>query len=248
MNFRLTALAALFAMQQAAAADLTVAVAANLQYAFEALARDFTQRTGLTVEPSYNSSGKFAAQIQNGAPFDVFLSADREFPDRLAASGQAAGAPRVYARGVLVLWTAGDADLSDWLKLLREGTGKVAIANPDTAPYGREAVNLLRHYRLLERVKPRLVYGESIGQTTQFIESRAAEAGFTAKSLVLGPTLQGKGRWVELPAGSYRPIAQAVMITRYGATHAPTQARKFVDYLFTPAAQAVFARFGYLKP
>lgn len=229
------------------AAPVKVAVAANVQYAFAEVAQAFTRDTGVAVQSSFNSSGKFATQILNGAPFEVFLSADTEFPQKLQQAGATQGGPRVYARGELVLWTL-DAglNLSNWPAALAQAQGKLAVANPQTAPYGQEAMRALAHYRIADTVKPRLVYGESIAQTNQYIESGVAQAGFTAKSVVLAPQMQGKGRWVEVSGEAYQPIDQAAVLLKPAAAN--PDARRFHDYLYGPAARAIFKKYGYSLP
>jgi molybdate transport system substrate-binding protein len=233
----------------ASAETLTVAVAANLQYAFAELQSAYTRQSGQTVTPVYNSSGKFAAQIMNGAPFDVFLSADMEYPEKLQQQGYTAGAPQPYAYGTLVLWTMKDLDLDHWQRTLAgPAVRTVAVANPKTAPYGRETMAALARLKLNETLRPKLVFGESIAQTSRYIHSQAADAGFTAKSVVLSPELKGQGKWIDLPHDAYQPIAQGVVILRHGQQTHPQLARQFYDFLFSQAARAIFERYGYLLP
>jgi molybdate transport system substrate-binding protein len=228
---------------------LTVAVAANVQYAFDDLRAAFKKETGNEVQPVYNSSGKFAAQIKNGAPFDVFLSADMAYPEKLHGAGFTADAPRVYAYGTLVLWTMRDLDLSQWQRALAApAVGKIAVANPKTAPYGAETMNALSHLKLDVALQSKLVFGESIAQTNQYIYSQAADAGFTAKSVVLSPAMRGKGKWIDLPREVYRPIAQGAVILTHGQQNHPVLARQFHDFLFSEKSRAIFERYGYLLP
>jgi molybdate transport system substrate-binding protein len=239
----------LSAPRLAGAETLTVAVAANLQYVFDDLRANFRSSTGHELKPVFNSSGKFVAQIMNGAPFDVFLSADMEFPEKLHQQGFTAGPARAYAYGALVLWTMRDLDMKNWQSaLLGPAFKRIAIANPATAPYGRETIKALRHLKLDAALKDKLVFGESIAQTNQYIHSRAADAGFTAKSVVVSPAMKGQGSWVELPQGSYQPIAQGAVILRHGKQENPRVAQQFYDYLFSADARAIFQRYGYLLP
>jgi len=231
------------------AAPLTVAVAPNVKYAFDELALEFKKETGIEVQGVFASSGKVTAQVKSGAPFDVFVSADTEFPEALYKDGFAVTPPKVYAYGVLVLWTTKDLDLSKGLPTLADSkVQKIALANPKLAPYGRAAVQALESAKLNATVESKLVYGESITQATQFVDSGAADVGFVAKSLVIAPELAGKGKWVEVPKNSYQPIAQAVVVLKHGAETQAESAKKFADFLFTPKARAIFEKFGYLLP
>lgn len=239
----------LFISFPASAATLTVAVAANLQYAFDDLQAEFKKETGHGVKPVYNSSGKFAAQIMNGAPFDVFLSADMEYPEKLHKEGFTAAAPRVYAYGTLVLWTLNDIDLGDWRRTLASpAVRRIAVANPKTAPYGRETMKALARLRLDAALKPKLVFGESISQTNQYIHSKAADAGFTAKSVVVSPEMKGQGKWIDLPKEAYQPIAQGIVVLPHGERTHPELARQFQDFILSGRSRAILARYGYLAP
>lgn len=231
------------------AATLNVAVAANVQYAFDDIAAEFKKETGISIKASYGASGKFTTQIMNGAPFDVFLSADMDFPAKLAEGGFASGKAKPYAYGTLVLWTMKDLDLKNWANTLTgDKVARIAIANPKAAPYGREAIRALAHYKIDKAVEPKLVYGESISQATQFVGTQAADVGFTAKSVVIAPELKGQGRWVEVPKKAYEPIAQGVVILKQADKNDPAAAKRFYDFLSSKKARAVFQRFGYQLP
>lgn len=231
------------------AEPLTVAVAANVKYAFDELAVEFKKESGIEVQGVFGSTGKIAAQVKSGAPFDVFLAADTATPEALYKAGWAAGAPKPYAYGVLVLWTVRDLGLRRGMTLLADtAVQKVAIPNPRLAPYGRAAMQALAHAKLEAAVEPKLVMGESIGQAAQFVASGAADIGFNAKSIVLAPELSGEGTWVEVERGSYDPIAQSVVVLKHGADTQPANARKFEAFLFTPAARAIFRKYGYGNP
>ena len=229
--------------------ELTVAVAANVQYAFEEIKTAFEKETGTVIKPVIGSSGKFVSQIENGAPFDVFLSADTEYPEALAKKGLTASDPVVYAYGKLVLWTFNDIDLSNGVEGLNApNVQKIAIASPETAPYGRQAVNALKYYRVYDTINPKLVYGESIAQVNQFISSKAADIGFTAKSAVLAPNLKDQGKWIEVDKTAYEPIAQGVVILKYAEAKHLDAAQKFFDFLFSEQAQEIFKKYGYVLP
>ena len=245
----LSAMLVLSCSAWAQAAPLTVAVAANMKYTFDELAAEFRKETGIEVQGVFGSSGKIAAQVKSGAPFDVFLSADTEVPEALYDEGWAVSKPKVYAYGVLVLCTMKDLDLGRGLPVLADaGVRKVAIPNPKLAPYGRAAMRALESAKLKTVVEPKLVYGESIAQAAQFVDSGAADIGFNAKSVVLSPEMAGKGKWMEVPKGSYDPIAQAVVILKHGAETQSEAAQKFVKFLSTTKARAIFEKYGYVLP
>ncbi|WP_420149030.1 molybdate ABC transporter substrate-binding protein [Spirosoma sp.] len=226
------------------AQPLRVAVAANAQFVMEQLKTAFQKKTGIDVESIVSSSGKLTTQIQQGAPYDVFLSADMEYPQTLYKGGLTTAAPAIYAYGSLVLWTNGDLPVDASLKVLSDPKVRhVAIANPATAPYGEAAIAYLKHKKMLDQVQPKLVYGESISQVNQYVLSGSAEIGFTAKSVVLDPGLTKRGRWVDLPQTGYAPIAQGVVILKRS-----TQAKaagQFLSFLHSPDARRILQQFGY---
>jgi molybdate transport system substrate-binding protein len=231
------------------AGDITVAGAANVQFTLDDLKAEFTKETGIGVKTVIGSSGKLTAQVENGAPFDVFLSADMKYPTKLYKDGFSSDAPKVYAYGVLVLWTMKDLDLSKSVNALNNATiQKIAIANPEVAPYGREAVNALKFYKLYDQLQKELVLGESIAQTNQFITTGAADIGFTAKSVVVAPNMKDKGKWVEVDTQSYKPIAQGVIVLKYAQANHSKEAREFYDFLFSSPAQEIFKKYGYKLP
>ena len=238
-----------FLSSAAVFADLTVAVAANVQYTFEELKTAFEKKTGISVKAVIGSSGKFTAQIENGAPFDVFLSADMDYPITLYKEGLTVNAPKIYAYGALVIWTMTDVDLSGGIEVLADANvKKIAIASPKTAPYGRQAVNALKHYDLYAQVGKKLVYGESIAQANQFITTKAADVGITAKSVVLAPQLKDKGQWIDVPKESYEPIAQGVVILKHAERGKMDEANKLVDFISSSEAGEIFKKYGYALP
>jgi molybdate transport system substrate-binding protein len=232
------------------ASDITVAAAANVQFTLDDLKAEFTKETGIGVKAVIGSSGKLTSQVENGAPFDVFLSADMKYPDTLYKNGFSIKAPKAYAYGFLVLWTTKDLDLSKGLvnALSDAGIGKIAIANPELAPYGRQAVNALKFYKLYDPLQKKLVLGESISQANQFITTGAADIGFTAKSVVLASNMKDKGRWIEVDPQSYQPIAQGVIVLRYAEQGHSKEAHEFYDFLFSAGAQEIFKKYGYTTP
>jgi molybdate transport system substrate-binding protein len=229
---------------------VTVAAASDLTYAMNEIAANFEKATGCTVRLSLGSSGNFLTQIENGAPFDVFFSADIAYPEKLEAEGLAApGSAYVYAIGKIALWTRNDSrvDVGRGLAALREpSVRKIAIANPEHAPYGRAAEQALRQSGVYEAVKDRLVLGENISQAAEFVESGNADAGILALSLVVSPEMKDKGRAWNIPEKFYTPIEQGAVVLRAAAN--PQGAREFLDYIKMPATAALLERYGFVLP
>jgi molybdate transport system substrate-binding protein len=230
--------------------SLAVAAAADLVYCLQELDAGFAkQRPDVDVKVSTGSSGNFCAQIQNGAPFDVFLSADVSFPQTLAKAGLAtADSLTIYAIGRIVLWTAKpDVDITKGLAVVNaDAVKKFAIANPEHAPYGRAAQAALEHEGLWTAAEPKLVLGENIAQTAQFVQTGAADAGVVALSLVLSPALEKTGHWVEIPTDFYPKLEQAAVLTARGAKN--PAARAYLDYLRSKEARTIFDRYGFRLP
>jgi molybdate transport system substrate-binding protein len=246
----LVLLTALPARAQEARQPLTVAAAADLVYCLKDLGAGFAkQHPDVDVKLSTGSSGNFCAQIQNGAPFDVFLSADVSFPQALAKAGLAdAHSLTIYAIGRIVLWTMkADVDLAKGLAVVSsDAVKKFAIANPEHAPYGRAAKAAFEHEGLWNAAQPKLVLGENIAQTAQFVQTGAADAGVVALSLVLSPALEKTGRWAEIPTDFYPKLEQAAILTARGAKN--PAARAYLDYLRSKEARAIFDRYGFRLP
>lgn len=233
-----------------AAQELSVAAAADLQFAMEDIAGRFQKETGKTVKPIYGSSGNFYQQIQNGAPFDVFLSANLDYPKKLEAAGLAEpGTYYEYARGKLVVWVPSDSklDLSSGMKaLLNPSVKKIAIANPQHAPYGQAAVAAMQQEKIYDGLKDKFVLGENISQTASFVASGAADAGILALSLAISPNMKSKGRYVEVPAGEYPPIEQACVIVT--SSKSKVAAREFLSFVKTAAIREVLRSYGFDVP
>lgn len=232
------------------AESLTVAVAANVKFAFDDLAETFTKETGIEIKAVFNSSGKIVAQVKEGAPYDVFLSADMEYPEKLFKEGHATGAPKTYAYGKLVLWTMrDDLEVSKGLPILT-GTSitRVAIANPRLSPYGTESLNVLDKLGLMPAVEPKLVYAENVSQVVQYVDSRNVDVGFTAKSLITAPEMVGHGKWIDVPQVSYEPIAQGAVVLRHGQAMHSDAASRFYRFLYSSAARSILEKFGYALP
>jgi molybdate transport system substrate-binding protein len=230
--------------------SLSIAAAANLTYALGSLDAEFAKASpDVRVTTAVGASGSLVAQISNGAPFDLFLSADLRFARSLVASGHASAASLTpFAVGRLVLWTVKPGvDVTDLSAAVRSPSVRaLAIANTDTAPYGRAAKQALGKLGLWPDAQPKLVTAEDISQATEFVETGNADAGFVALSAVLSPRLKGKGRWTEVPPGLYDPLTQVVVITTHGASN-PESAR-YLAFLRGDAAAAVLKSFGYGVP
>jgi len=226
---------------------LTVAAAANLQSALEELKTAFEKEAEVKIKTVLGSSGRLTAQIENGAPFDVFLSADMKYPQALYQKGLSLTPPRIYAYGILVLWSTKDLDLSTGIQALTDAAGikKIALANPELAPYGRAAVHAMKYYGLYQQLKKKLVYGESIAQVNDFIALQSADIGFTVKSTIFSPNLKSQGVWIEVSAESYDRLAQGAIVLKR-AENKPL-AEKFFRFLFSPEAKTIFQKYGYKR-
>jgi molybdate transport system substrate-binding protein len=233
-----------------AAQGLAVAAASDVQFALPAIASEFEKDTGHKVTLTFGSSGNFFTQIQNGAPFDVLLSADIDYPRQLERSGLAErGSLYEYATGRIVLWTRNDSGIDirrGLIVLTTPQVRRVAIANPDHAPYGRAAVAALRHEQLYERVEGKFVRGENISQAAQFVQSGNAEVGVLALSLALAPALKSVGTYIEIPASLYPPIEQAAVILSRSKQKAVAQ--QFVDFLKEPESARILQSYGFVVP
>jgi molybdate transport system substrate-binding protein len=246
----LTVASLLLACRLVAAQGLTVAAASDLQSALPEMAAQFERETGQQVRLIFGSSGNFFTQAQNGAPFDAFLSADIDYPRRLEAAGRIEpGSLYEYATGHIVLWTRNDSgiDVKRGLTVLTEArVRRVAIANPEHAPYGRAAVAALRHEKLYERVRQKLVLGENISQAAQFAQTGSADVGLLALSLALSPALKNSGTYVDVPGSWYPPIEQAAVVL--ASSRQKALARQFIEYLKRPASVRVLQSYGFAVP
>ncbi len=229
--------------------QITIAAAANVQYALEDIKVAFEKETHTTIKTIFGASGKLAFQIKNGAPFDVFISADMDYPDSLVKWGYAQGKPKIYVYGKLVLWSLKDVDVSQGLAILTDPkVTKIALPDPKRAPYGREAVKAMQHDSLFAKVTEKLIYCESISQASQYILTQNVDIGFCAKSVVLAKNMEGKGKWAEVDSSSYNKIAQGGVICKYGSDNNPNLSQKFMDYLYSAKARDIFSKYGYILP
>ncbi len=229
---------------------LTIAAASDLVYCLEEVNKTFSSaHADLPVKVTTGSSGNFFAQIKNGAPFDLFLSADVQYPLDLIKAGLAdEKSLTVYAVGRIALWTTrAEVDVSKGLGgLTSEAVRKLAIANPDHAPYGRAAKAALENEKLWEALKPKIVLGENISATAQLVETGNADAGIVALSLLLSPKLANKGHYWEIPEAMHPRLEQAAVITSKGLRH--PQSKMYLDFLRSEDARKVFDRYGFRLP
>lgn len=243
-KFLLALVLGVLAVTPALAEQVLVAVAANFIGPFREVAMEFEKTTGHTVQTASGSSGNFYSQIKNGAPFDVFFSADNERPKLLEDEGLGVKGNRfTYAIGRLVLWGP-DSTLVKGQDTLRSASFKrLAIANPKTAPYGVAAMQAMQKLGVWESVQPRIVMGESLGQTMGFIESGNAELGFLALSQVMDPKIKGKGgRW-DVPVNLHEPIQQDVVLLVKGKDN--PAAKALMEFMGGPQARTIIERYGY---
>lgn len=227
-------------------ASIIVATAANTQYAMDDIVKAFEQKYHINIKKVISSSGKLAAQISHGAPYDIFLSANMKYPTILYKRGFAATKPKVYAKGVLVLWTLNRYNLNHWENVLKTVAKKIAIANPQNAPYGKAAIEVLRNKNLLLDIRKKIVFAESLSQVSQYIISKVADIGFTTKSIVISPKMKNLGRYIEIDKKLYNPINQGVVITKQGYKNHKDEAMKFYNFLFSKTAKYIFKRYGYI--
>src|SRR5580700_6468945 len=229
------------------AQEITVAAAADLQFAMQDVAAQFQQQTGNMVKVTYGSSGNFLQQNQNGAPFNMFFSANLDYPKKLEAAGLIEpGSFYPYANGKIVIWVKNDSKLdlkSGMQVLLDPSVKKIAVANPQHAPYGQAAVAATQKANIYEKVKDKFVLGENISQTASFVLSGAADVGIVALSLALSPNMKDEGRYVEVPSDTYPPIEQACVILK--SSRNKETAGQFLFFFKSPAIADVLRSYGF---
>jgi len=228
----------------AAQTPLRVAAAADLEPVLPPILQQFREATGIPVEATYQASAMLTTQIQNGAPFDLFLSADMGYPKRIVDAGLAdASSLTPYAKGTLVLWTRKDSQLPPSLDLLRNPALKrLSVANPDRAPYGRAAVAALTSLKLYDELKPRIVTAENISQTAQFVDSGNADAGLISLTSALTPRLASDGSYFVMPRDLYPPIEQGAVVLSRSTQHAAAQ--RLLAFLLSAPIQAQLEKSG----
>lgn len=232
---------------QAQRQAVRVAAAADLNFAMSELVERYEKQNAAKIDVTYGSSGNFFSQIQNGAPFDVFFSADIDYPRKLVAAELAEpGTLYKYAVGRIVIWMPADAKVDvtrqGWNALLDASVQKIAIANPEHAPYGRAAVAALRKAGIYEQVKAKLVFGENISQAAQFVQSGSAQAGIVAMSLAVSPAMSAGKRW-KIPLQQYDPIEQGAVVLK-NATNKEA-ALKFLDYVKSESGKRTLQKYGF---
>ncbi len=233
-----------------AADEINVAAASDLTFAMKELGANYEKQTGTVVKVTPGSSGNFFSQIQNGAPFDLFFAADIDYPKKLEAAGFGEpGTLYQYATGKIVLWVPAGSklDVSKGLAILSDpSVRKIAIANPKHAPYGRAAVAAMTKQGIYEKLTNKLVFGENISQTAQFVESGNADAGIIALSLALAPAMADKGKYFEVSQDLYPPLDQGAIVIK--ASPKKEQAKQFLAYLKAPESVALMQRYGFKLP
>ena len=249
-NLFLAAWLLLICATSSIAGEVSITAASDLHYAMKEVISAFeSKHPGNRVKVVFGSSGKAYAQIENGAPYDMYFSADIEYPQKLRKSGAAISAPQPYASGRIVLWATKKSgiDVSKGLESLRNPkVKKVAIANPLHAPYGRIAKEVLEHYHVYDQNKGKLVLGENIQQTAQFVQSGAADIGFVAYSLALAPILAKEGTHFLIPTTTHKEIIQGYVMLKPSAGNAA--AKLFATFISSPPARAIFRKYGFSLP
>ncbi len=231
----------------AQAQTVKIVAAADLRYAMDEIVKDFKKtNSGANVEVIYGSSGNAFTQISNGAPFDLYFSADIVYPKKLKEAGLTLSDPKLYAIGRIVLWSA-SLDISKGLSVLAGNPNiKIATANPEHAPYGQRSVEALKFYRLYEKVEKQLIFGENISQAAQFCLSGNADAGLIALSLVLSPSMTNHGKYFLIDEKAHRPLEQAYAILNHAKGN--KHAFAFAEFISSPAARLIFEKYGFTLP
>ncbi len=239
------------------AQKLRIAAASDLQWVMPELIAEFRKQSpnassNAQIEAVYGSSGNFVAQIRAGAPFDVFFSANIEYAEQLANTGLTSTMPREYARGIVVLWCAsGSSFIKSPKDLADTRVQRIALANPRHAPYGKRAEEFLQRFfadtLVLKRVSGKVIFADNVAQAAQFVQTGAANCGFISLSLALAPPFQSSGgRIIRLDSTLAPPLRQAAVVVK--ASKDAVSAHSFLDFVCSPKAATIFARYGFLKP
>jgi len=227
---------------------IRIAAASDLKFALDSVAAVFKKNNSGTVDITYGSSGKFFEQLSNGAPFDIFFSADISYPKQLQEKKLTLSEVYPYGVGQIVIWSKKiDPEKEGMKSLLQSSIKKIAIANPAHAPYGKRAEEALVYYKMLDAVKDKLVFGENISQTAQFVTTGAADIGIVALSLALSPNMKKEnGKYFLIPESSHQPLVQGVVLLRQ--SEGKDLAKDFLEFVKSEKAAAILHYFGFAKP
>jgi molybdate transport system substrate-binding protein len=244
---RLLSLVIVFTSISLSAQKVLIAAAADLRYAMAEVVLAYKKANPKSdIKVTYGSSGNAYQQIVNGAPYDIYFSADIMYPNKLKEQGLTATNPTLYAIGFIVLWS-NQIDVSKGISSLKDSRiTKIAIANPDHAPYGKRAEESLKFYKLYDGLKSKIIMGENISQAAQFAQTGNAEVGILALSLVLSPAMKNHGKYFLIDSKSYSPLEQAYVIIKKPTVN--TEAYKFAKFVATPTARAIFKSYGFKLP
>lgn len=229
------------------AQTLSITAAADLRYAMDEVVKAYKQIHPQTdIKVNYGSSGTAFQQISNGAPYDMFFSADIMYPQKLKEQGLTATDPKLYAIGYIVIWSS-QIDISKGMNsLLDPKVSKIAIANPEHAPYGKRAEESMKYYKIYDKVKPKLIFGENISQAAQFVQTGNAEIGILALSLACSPAMKDKGKYILIDSKSHSPLEQAYVILKDAKNN--KEAFSFAEFVASPAARTIFKAYGFKLP
>lgn len=229
------------------AQTIKIAAAADLRYAMDEIVKTYKNaKPNLNIDVVYGSSGNAYTQITNGAPFDIYFSADISYPKKLKEAKLTLTEPKLYAIGRIVLWSE-TLDISKGISILSEKPNiKIATANPEHAPYGQRAVEALKFYKVYDKVEKQLIFGENISQAAQFCLTGNAEVGLLALSLVLSPTMTSKGKYFLIDEKSHSPLKQAYVILKHAKGN--KEAYAFVNFISSKTARAIFEKYGFTIP
>ena len=238
-------IAVLFLTLSGSAQKITVAAAANLRLVLDEIKSDYLKlNPEVQLDINYGASGSLTQQIMNGAGFDIFMSADQTFPEKLKNQGMVSGEMKTYAIGKLVLWS-NTLDVSKGLGILTDkSVRRISIAKPEIATYGDRAVKCLKYYKLYDQLKEKIIYADNISQAAQFVQTGNAEVGFLAYALVLAPEM--KGTYFELDPKSFPPVEQALVLIKKRETN--PKAIGFMNYVLSAKSKPIFEKYGYLVP
>jgi molybdate transport system substrate-binding protein len=246
MKHILTAIAIIVAMSTQAQ-TVKISAAADLRYALDEVIKEYKKSdSGTVIDVVYGSSGNAFTQISNGAPFDIFFSADILYPQKLKEAGLTHSEPILYAIGRIVLWSA-NLDVSKGLSVLIDKPNiKIATANPDHAPYGQRAIEALRFYKLFGKVEKQLIFGENISQAAQFCLTGNADAGLIALSLALSPAMSNQGTYFLIGENAHLPLEQAFVLLNHAKGN--KQALSFAGFIESKSAKTIFGKYGFTLP